>query len=301
MSIQYINTLNSYSQATGKVDYTPTTPLKVSELIRADEKAVITFLSKRPVHTVVMASFIRDHGLISPCNRGKFYGYRDSQGKLEGVALIGHTTLIEARSERALAAFARQARNSEIPIKLVMSAGNIVEDFWNHFVENNRPPRLLHTELLFEIKFPAPLQQNIQDLRPATNDDLLLVAEAHGTVAFEESGINPFESDRERFLERVLLRIEKRRCWVVVNKGKLLFKADIAAETPETIYLEGIYVAPEARGKNIAPHCLAHLSRVFLQKVESVCLLSNEKSDNAHRAYRKAGFEMTDCCQTIFV
>jgi len=32
-------------------------------------------------------------------NRGTFHAYRDRQGRLEGVALIGHFTLVEARSE----------------------------------------------------------------------------------------------------------------------------------------------------------------------------------------------------------
>jgi len=66
------------------------------------ETEVMEFLSVRPVHTVVMKSFIRDNGLVSDDNRGKFYGYRNLEGKLEGVALIGHTTLIETRSNEAI-------------------------------------------------------------------------------------------------------------------------------------------------------------------------------------------------------
>ncbi len=52
------------------------------------EREVLTFLAERPVHTVIMAGFIRDNGLVSPLNRGTFYGYRDHTGRLRGVALI---------------------------------------------------------------------------------------------------------------------------------------------------------------------------------------------------------------------
>ena len=83
--------------------------LRVRALCQGEETEVLDFLSARPLHTVYMAGFILDNGLVSPLNRGTFYGYRDHTGRLRGVALIGHATLIEARIDAALAAFARAA------------------------------------------------------------------------------------------------------------------------------------------------------------------------------------------------
>ncbi|MGB7201335.1 MAG: hypothetical protein WBD16_03600 [Pyrinomonadaceae bacterium] len=77
---------------------------RVQELKTENTSEVLTFLSVRPVHTVVMTSFINDNGIESDLNRGVYYGYRGRQGKLEGVALIGHSTLVEARSDEALRA-----------------------------------------------------------------------------------------------------------------------------------------------------------------------------------------------------
>src|SRR5687768_11052913 len=79
-------------------------------LTEEDTVEVLRFLSLRPVHTVVMASLINDNGIESHLNRGGFFGYRDGRGNLEGVALIGHTTLVEARSDEALKALAFRAR-----------------------------------------------------------------------------------------------------------------------------------------------------------------------------------------------
>ena len=83
----------------------------IGELRTSDESEVLEFLSARKIHTVFMSSLIRDNGLLSPHNRGSFYSCRDGYGRLEGVALLGHATLIETRSDDALAAFARLARN----------------------------------------------------------------------------------------------------------------------------------------------------------------------------------------------
>ena len=77
---------------------------RLHQLTEADRTEVLEFLSIRPVHTVVMASFIADNGIEGSLNRGKFYGYRGTDGSLEGVALIGHSTLVEARTENALTA-----------------------------------------------------------------------------------------------------------------------------------------------------------------------------------------------------
>src|SRR5213078_900807 len=83
----------------------------ISELGQADQIEVTEFLSARPVHTVFMLGLIRDNGLLSPRNRGSFYGSRCATGQLEAVALIGHATMVEAHTERSLVDLARVARN----------------------------------------------------------------------------------------------------------------------------------------------------------------------------------------------
>jgi len=274
---------------------------RLQPLTEADRLEVSEFLAVRPVHTVVMKSFIQDNGLESADNRGKFYGYRNAAGMLEGVALIGHTTLLETRSENALMAFAIIAGTSETPIHILMSDGNTTETFWQYFAKENQKPRLVCTELLFELNFPFLVQDCKWDVRQGKADEIDQIAEAHAEVAFIESGVNPLEKDREGFLKRTLRRIEKERTFVVFDNGKLVFKADIVAETSDVIYLEGIYVAPEYRGQGVASSCLSKLSLELLNRVQNICLLSNVEFKNAHRSFLKAGYKNTDCCQTIFV
>ncbi len=271
-------------------------------LTKANKQEVLNFLAKRPVHTVVMSSFIQDNGMEGAANRGKFYGYRNSRtAKLEGVALIGHTTLVESRSKNSLASFALAARLSETPIHILMSDGKTVETFWEVYAVAGQKPRVTCTELLFELSFPFLKQQCAWEVRHAKAEELEQIAEAHAEVAFAESGVDPMIRDREGFLKRCLNRIEKGRTFVVFENGKLVFKADIVAETADVIYLEGIYVAPEFRGRNVASQCLAKLGSELLNRVEHICLLSNVELKVAHRSFLKAGFRNTDSSTTIFV
>ncbi|MFZ1701325.1 MAG: GNAT family N-acetyltransferase [Pyrinomonadaceae bacterium] len=266
-----------------------------------DTAEVMAFLAIRPVHTVVMSSFIVDNGIESDLNRGKFYGYRNGSSELEGVALIGHSTLVEARSSDALTALAIVARNPETPIHLIMSSGNAAQDFWQQMTNGLSQPRLTCTEALFDISFPFPVQKTNLELKNADMDLLVQVAEAQAEVAFIESGVDPMLKDREGFLKRVARRIEQKRVFVVTDGEKLVFKADIIAETDNVIYLEGVYVSEEYRGQGIGSECLSALALELLNRVEHICLLSNIDFKNAHKSFAKAGFRNTDQCTTLFV
>jgi predicted GNAT family acetyltransferase len=101
-------------------------------------------------------------------------------------------------------------------------------------------------------------------------------------------------------MSRVLRRIEQNRVFVAYEGDKLVFKADIIAETADVIYLEGVYVAPEYRGQGVGSGCLAKLTLNLLKRVQNVCLLSNINFIDAHMSYVKAGFKHTDSSTVLF-
>jgi predicted GNAT family acetyltransferase len=272
----------------------------ICKLTNADHKEVVNFLNIRPVHTVVMASFIQDNGMESGYNRGVFYGYRNRSGEFEGVALIGHTTLLEARSDEAMEAFAHIARTERVAINLIMSEHEAALDFW-HYYAGSAKPRHNFTELMFETAFPMLVQACEWVVRLAKIDELEQIAEAHAEVAFIESGIDPMVRDRDGFIKRVARRIEMGRTYAVFEGDHLIFKADIIAEANGIIYIEGIYVAEELRGQGIGSKCLSKLNLLLLERGERICLLSNLRFSQAHKSFQKAGFRITGRCTTLFV
>lgn len=274
---------------------------RIRRLTTADRDATLAFLAIRPVHAVVMTSFINDNGIESTLNRGTFFGYWNSNGTLEGVALIGHTTLLEARTTEVLKAFAFAAKTPETPIHIIMSDGTAAEAFWRYYTNGIDQPRLTCRETLFELSFPMLVQKCTREIRLAKMEEFEQVAEAQGEVAFIESGVNPIITDRAGFLKRVARRIEQDRIFVVFDDGKLVFKADIIAETTDAIYLEGIYVSEEYRGQGVGSSCLASLSQTLLNRVQHISLLSNVSFHGAHKSFLRAGYKNTDECTTLFV
>ena len=278
----------------------PDVSLTVNELTEAETNEVIGFLSERPIHTVIMMGLIRDNGLVSEHNRGTFYGCRNSEGRLEGVALIGHATLIETRTRGAIneLALVAQIHNR---LHMFMAEQEKAEIFWNRYADDGQPMRVACRELLFELAEALESRGNVEGLRLATLDDLRLVAPVHAAMAEEESGVNPLETDREGFLARCRRRISQKRVWVVVKDDKLVFKADVQAETPELIYLEGIYVCPSERGTGLGRRCLTKLCTDLLTHTRSICVLVNEENEKAQAFYRMCGFRCVSRYDTIFL
>jgi uncharacterized protein len=261
---------------------------------------VLEFLSQRPIHTVAMMSLISDNGLVSPLNRGRFYGCRDKNGQLEGVALIGHATLMETVSDRALVALAQVAK--ECPYThMIMGEQERVADFWMHYSGGGHDRRLACRELLFELRWPVEVCQPISELRLATAAELELVMPIQAEMAFEESGVNPLEVDPEGFRNRCMRRIQQGRTWVVVENGSLLFKADIISRTSDVMYLEGIWTRPDRRNSGIGVRCMSELSQRLLQNAQSICLLVNETNKRTQSFYARCGFRFRATYETIFL
>lgn len=273
--------------------------VQVKPLTDEHRAETLEFLAARPVHTVYMAGLIRDNGLVNPLNRGSFYSCRDAKGKLTGVALIGHITAIETSEEAAIESFARLAQQYE-KAHVILGETEMVSQFWNYYAEAGQQLRLACRETLFAQSWPVETHEAV-NLRRATLDDIEMVMPVHAQMAFEECGVNPMVKDPEGFRRRMARRIEQGRVWVLVENGRLIFKADVASETPEAVYLEGVHVNAEERNKGYGLRCMSQLSRTLLESTRVVCLLVNEDNESAHGFYRKAGYKMRGQFDTIYL
>ena len=269
---------------------TATVPVVTSPLPGSEEH-ILSALSSNSLTNVIMAGFIRDNGFISPLNRGRFYTCRDEENRVEGVALIGHTILFEAFSDRAIRTFATLARR-ESATHLLMGEHNAVERFWSYYSAKDHSPRHVCPILFLQRREPFAQPDEVIDLRPATREDLEHVVHAQAAMAFEVSGVDPLKKDPAGFRERYLRRIEKKRVWVLIENGRLIFKADVIAETPQASYIEGVYVRAEERGKGLGSRCVTDLGRILLKRTEALYLFVENQSTRTKLFYLNLGFNV---------
>ena len=264
--------------------------LSVSALAESHGAEVLSFLSERPLDNVIMSGFIRDNGVVSEQNRGRFYGCRNQVGALEGVALVGHGMSFDARCEAATESFARLTKRSSQGLCLLMGEGEQVQRFWHYYAPEGEAPRRLREALLLEQRRPFGDCEEIGDLRPATPGELGDVAALHSEMIGEETGNDPLAADREGFLRRCLRRIERRRTWAWFEDGRIVYKADVIAQTPQAAYVEGVYVSPRERRKGYGRRCLAQMGRHLLSQSNAVCLFVDEENLRARDFYASVGY-----------
>ena len=275
-------------------------PVNLSALLPGNEGEVLTALSASSLTNVIMSGFVRDNGLVSSLNRGRFYAYRNEQSELEGVGLIGHTILFEAFSENAIQAFAKLARHEE-PAHLLMGEHTAVQRFWSYYADKEQTPRLICPVAFLRCHEPFHENPSIHDLRPATQADLEQVVRAQASMAFETSGVDPLKKDPAGFRERYLRRIEKGRVWVLMKNDRLIFKTDIISDTPQATYIEGVYVSPEERGKGIGRNCVSALGRIFLQRTKEIFLFVEQENQRTQSFYLNLGFSIGGQYDLVYV
>jgi len=255
------------------------------------EEWILAALQHDSLTNIIMAGFIRDNGLSNPLNRGRFYTCRDEKNRVEGVGLIGHTILFEAFSERAIQAFAAIARRESSP-HLLMGEQNAVERFWSYYSSNDESPRLVCPIVFLQRRKCLEEQTEVAGLRPASRKDLEQVVQAQAAMALEISGVDPLKKDPAGFRERYLRRIEKKRVWVVIENGRLIFKTDIIADTPQATYIEGVYVSPDDRGKGVGRRCVNALGRILLESRNAIYLFVENENTRAQSFYLNLDFTL---------
>ncbi|HEY0099633.1 MAG TPA: GNAT family N-acetyltransferase [Pyrinomonadaceae bacterium] len=257
-------------------------------LLNEDRDEALAFLARRPRHTVIMAGLLRHYGPVVPLAQGMFYTCRDARGRLEGLALVGRATMFEAQNGAAISALARGARRSPA-VRMIMGEADELETFWRCYIAGRQEPRLFCREIFYESSRQFSRAAGVDGLRQATLDDLDQIVQAHAQMVFEESGVNPLADDAEGFRHRCAQRVEQGQVWTLIDKGELIFKADVLTQTPEASYIEGVWVNPAHRLKGYGRNCWASLSRTLLDKAPAFCWFVNAQNSTARSFYDRVG------------
>jgi predicted GNAT family acetyltransferase len=274
--------------------------IRVDELDGSNKQEVVQFLSQRPIHTVHMIEFINDNGLVSPLNDSTFYGCRNRERQLEGVALIGDSTLLETTTDRATQALAEVAKTCATA-HVITGEKERINNFWDYYADAGQGMRHAHRELLFELKWPIQALPEVSDLRLATPDDLELVATTQSQMTSDEAYPNPLRRETEDVRQRCARFIEQRRTWVAVQDNVIIFKADVTFDTSSVIYLDRVCTNSDRRPQSYALRCMSQLARTLLRRTDSVCVLVNENDKKAHKFYRLSGYKLRSIYETIFL
>jgi GNAT superfamily N-acetyltransferase len=166
-----------------------------------------------------------------------------------------------------------------------------------------RPPRPAR-----ELRDPQPLLiLDNGDLRAApspevrlsTRGDLEALILAAARMHREEMGIDPLAIDAPAWRSRMISLIERRWSWIWMRGHEVLFKAELSAWTPEVVQIQGVYTAPQHRGRGIARAGLAAVCEQIFREVPRCSLYVNQYNVIAQRVYEHLGFKPADVFATV--
>jgi predicted GNAT family acetyltransferase len=131
-------------------------------------------------------------------------------------------------------------------------------------------------------------------VRRVRKDEMDQILPACVAMFTEEVGVSPLAGDGGLLYQaRVAELVGSGRSFARFDHtGKVVFKAEIGAATDRACQIQGVWVAPEHRGRGLAAPGMAAVLRYALSDIAPVAsLYVNDFNTAARRTYRRVGFE----------
>src|ERR1019366_2878696 len=121
--------------------------------------------------------------------------------------------------------------------------------------------------------------------------DLDALVPACAAMHHEEVGIDPLARDASGYRERIRELILHRHAMVMIEDGRIAFKTEFSAVTPDGAQLMGVWTHPRLRRRGLAREGLSEVCGEILRQGRKVTLFVNDFNTPAIELYESAGFE----------
>lgn len=258
----------------------------------SDLGAALAVLESEPVANAFVTSRVQVAGLDPWRLGGEMWGWY-ADGMLRSLCYSGANLVPICAGPEAVRAFADRARRagrrcSSIvgPAESTTRLWRLLEPSWGPAREVRANQPLMVTESLSADVTPDPLVRRVR------KDEAEVLMPACVAMFTEEVGISPLAGDGGLLYQaRVAELIGTGRSFARIDDGKVVFKAEIGAATPQACQIQGVWVAPEHRGKGLSETGMAAVLRYALADIAPVVsLYVNDYNTPARKAYRRVGF-----------
>jgi predicted GNAT family acetyltransferase len=275
-----------------------TMPLRL--LGDADVAAVQRLLDSDPIAGAQLAERVAAGGLAWWRHEARIFGYGPRPGLLESLCWLGANLIPVRASQAAVGAFADLLRGEPRGCSSIVGNADAVLDLWTRLAPVWGPARAVRgCQPLLVADRPAPLPSD-PEVRVALPHELSALYPAAVAMYTEEVGVPPATLGDPSYRERVLDLVRARRAYVRFQGGQVIFKAEVAVVTRHTAQIQGVWVAPDWRGKGIASAGMAAVVADVLRRfAPTVSLYVNDYNEPARRVYARCGFRQVGTFATV--
>ncbi|MBT2385854.1 GNAT family N-acetyltransferase [Streptomyces sp. ISL-11] len=268
-----------------------TTTTKVLEPGELD--AALAVLDREPVANAFVAARVQVAGLDPWRLGGEMWGWY-AGGRLESLCYAGANLVPICAGPEAVRAFADRARRSGRRCSSIVGPAAATTELWSLLEPHWGPAREVrpHQPLMVTSSLSADIEPD-PHVRRIRKDEMDVIMPACVAMFTEEVGVSPMAGDGGLLYQaRVAELVGSGRSFARIEDGRVVFKAEIGAATRSACQIQGVWVAPEHRGRGLSETGMAAVLRYALGEIAPVAsLYVNDYNTAARAAYRRVGFE----------
>ena len=227
---------------------------------------------------------------------GRFQG-----GVLEAACHVGANLVPVQATPDDAQAFAERALTRGRTVSTIVGPQEAVRAFWNGVADSwGRPREMRWDQPHLEIS-GAPRVAPDPEVRRTTRGDMDELYPACVAMYTEEVGVSPeYGGGADLYRARVTQLVNRGWSFARFDRGRLVFKAEVACATPYAAQIQGVFVPPDRRGEGLATAGMAAVVELVRREVAPVVsLYVNSWNAPARAAYEKVGFRETARFATV--
>lgn len=272
----------------------------IRQLGEPEREAVEQILDRDPYAGAQMAERLSTRGFNWWRADGRVYGYGTGR-RIESLCWAGAHLVPVCVTGAAVPAYAELLGSEPRGCSSIIGRADAVLGLWERLGGHWGPARDVrpHQPLLVADAEPAiAVDPLVRLVRPAEVDQLFPAAVAMYT---EEVGVSPLVDDGGRgYRRRTTDLIRAKRAYARFVDGRVVFKAELAIVTRRTAQVQGVWMAPEWRGRGLAAPAMAAVVQDALKRVApTVSLYVNDYNTAARRVYARCGFRSAGAFATV--
>ena len=267
-----------------------------------DRAAALALCDTDPVANVFVASRIRAFGLEPGRLGAQIWGFEPG-GQLTALCYAGANLVPVQAAQAAVTAFAERALRQGRRCSSLVGPSAAVAQLWGLLRPQWGPARDVRAaQPLMAIDGPPEIAPD-PAVRRVRSDEIDILLPASIAMFTEEVGVSPLSGDGgAAYRARVSELVRAGRAFARIEDGRVIFKAEVGAATPQACQVQGVWVRPEFRGQGLAAPGMAAVVNESRRSISPVVsLYVNDFNAPARAAYLRAGFrEVGECMSVLF-
>ncbi|MFE1169704.1 GNAT family N-acetyltransferase [Nocardiopsis sp. NPDC058789] len=255
-----------------------------------DREAVRALLDADPVGNVFVASRLMTTGMTGGAG-AEVWGHTE-RGRLTALCYSGANLVPVNAGPAAVRGFADHARWRGRRCSSIVGPVEAVRDFWEQITPAWGPARAIRaSQPVLEINGPPVVAPDPLVRRVRVHEINTLVP-ACVAMFTEEVGVPPDSGDGGAlYRARVEELVRTGRAFARIEDGRVVFKAEIGAVTPQACQVQGVWVHPDLRGQGYASAGMAAVVNYARAEIAPrVTLYVNDFNAPARATYQRVGF-----------